>query len=206
MDQIAKTADKGRYHHGDLRAALVEATRELVEEKGPDQFSVSEAARRAGVSSAAPYRHFKDRDELLAAACMDGMQRHYKAMEDALAALPPRSLKRIDRLGDVYVRFAQDEPGMFRLIFGAQHRPDSIAEFKSDGADPFKLVVSEVASVLGIAPDAPEAARRAFLLWTFVHGLSFLLIDDKVEHAGIPIDLDAMLAEISQRIVGMPVS
>ena len=64
-DEKAKKGKRGAYHHGDLRAGLVEATRALVEEKGPDHFSVAEACREAGVSTAAPYKHFKDKDEML---------------------------------------------------------------------------------------------------------------------------------------------
>ncbi|MEM6374564.1 MAG: helix-turn-helix domain-containing protein, partial [Pseudomonadota bacterium] len=67
-------AKRTNYHHGDLRADLVEATRRLVEEKGPDRFSVSDACRAAGVSTAAPYRHFEDRDEMLLAVCAEGME------------------------------------------------------------------------------------------------------------------------------------
>ena len=81
-----QTALRSSYHHGDLRAQLIAAVRDLVEAHGPDGFSVAEAARRAGVSSAAPYKHFKDRPELLRAVAGEGMDRLRAAMEAALEA------------------------------------------------------------------------------------------------------------------------
>jgi len=85
---------KTRYHHGDLRAQLIEATRQIVEEAGPDHFSVSQACRVAGVSTAAPYRHFRDREEMLSAVTLDGMARHYTQMVAALEGVPPATPER----------------------------------------------------------------------------------------------------------------
>ncbi|MEJ8562537.1 TetR/AcrR family transcriptional regulator [Yoonia sp. GPGPB17] len=76
------------YHHGDLRSQLIEATRQLVEEKGPDHFSVSEACRRAGVSTAAPYKHFKDKTEMLREVAAAGMIRQSEQMLAELAPTP----------------------------------------------------------------------------------------------------------------------
>ena len=76
------------YHHGDLRAQLISAVSDLVETHGPDGFSVAEAARRAGVSSAAPYKHFKDRPEILRAVASEGMDRLREAMAAAAARYP----------------------------------------------------------------------------------------------------------------------
>lgn len=196
-----KSAEKERYHHGDLRAALIEGTRRLVEEKGPDHFSVAEVARAAGVSSAAPYRHFRDKDEIIAEVCKGGMERHYEQMVRVASEYPKGSVDRVRRLGQLYVAFAQAEPGVFRLIFGSAHKPDAVEELKGREIDTFGFVVAQVADVLGRAPDDPEAVRRAFILWTFVHGLSFLLIDDNVRYAGIHIDVEALLADVGQRVL-----
>lgn len=206
MTETAERARKTGYHHGDLRAALVASTRALVEAKGPDHFSVAEAARAAGVSTAAPYRHFKDRDELLAAVCLDAMARHHDQMVAALAPVPPATPERIKRLGEVYVAFARAEPAMFRLSFGSRQKPEALEKLKGDmeEIDTFGIVVSEVADVLGLPHEHPEARRRAFLLWTIVHGLSFLLIDDKVQVAGIEIDVDAFLDDVGRRVLSDP--
>ena len=109
---------KSGYHHGDLRAGLIEATRRLVEEKGPDGFSVSDACRLAGVSTAAPYKHFKDKNEMLVAMVLEGMVRHRDNMLTALEDIPVGSADRVTALGREYIRFALDENGIFRLKFG----------------------------------------------------------------------------------------
>ena len=189
------------YHHGDLRAQLVEATRALVEEKGPDHFSVSEACRVAGVSTAAPYKHFKDKDEMLEAVASAGMARQYVQMQTALADLPKGSIDRISAIGRVYVDFASEEPGVFRLMFGLAKDHADNANLVSQGEGTFGLVCQEVADFLRHDEVGPEAVRRAFLLWSFVHGLSFLMIDGKIEMMGLDIDKDSYLAEIGARVL-----
>ena len=120
-DWIMKTEDipqkRASYHHGDLRTQLIDATRQLVEEKGPDNFSVSEACRRAGVSTAAPYKHFKDKTEMLREVAAQGMTRQSDQMMEELGPLAEGSRARIVALGRVYIRFAIAEPGVFRLMF-----------------------------------------------------------------------------------------
>ena len=192
---------KTAYHHGDLRAQLVEATRALVEEKGADHFSVSEACRKAGVSTAAPYRHFRDREEMLDAVCMDGMARHFSRMQAAVAELPAGDLQRIHALGRVYVRFAQAEPGVFRLVFGAKHDPDVVRAVEEAGILPFELLQAEVAGVLGRATVDADVERRAFLLWMSVHGLSFLLIDGAAASKGLDVNLDSLLDDVARRVL-----
>ncbi len=201
MESSTHSAPRGRYHHGDLRAQLIEATRALVEAKGPDQWSVSEASRRAGVSTAAPYKHFKDKNELLRAVALEGMTRQHKQMVHALAPLPQRSLARISALGRVYVTFAQSEPAVFRLMFGLSEGHAQDDALIQKGESTYGLVKSEVAAFRG--SDAVEAIdeRRAFQLWSFVHGLSFLLIDGKLTQMNLPLDLDAMLADVGRRVM-----
>jgi AcrR family transcriptional regulator len=111
---IRKTA----YHHGDLRAQLIAAVRDLVETHGPDGFSVAEAARRAGVSSAAPYKHFKDRHEILRGVVGEAMDRLREDMARGAAAHPHGSIEAVAAMGQAYVDFARSGPGVFRLSFG----------------------------------------------------------------------------------------
>ncbi|MFQ6550187.1 TetR/AcrR family transcriptional regulator [Aestuariibius sp. 2305UL40-4] len=202
MSRDQEIKKRGSYHHGDLRAQLVEATRQLVEEKGPDHFTVSEACRVAGVSTAAPYKHFKDKEELLNAVTLEGMLRSQKMMTDELAKYPEGSLDRIVALGRVYIRFALQEPGVFRLIFGLAEDHADQTDLVAQGHQKFGIVQHEVASCLGQSEVGPEEARRAFLLWSFVHGLSFLLIDGKVDKIGYPLDQEAILKEIAVRVMG----
>ncbi|MEM6760919.1 MAG: TetR/AcrR family transcriptional regulator [Pseudomonadota bacterium] len=201
MEKVKSKNARGSYHHGDLRAQLIEATRQLVEEKGPDHLSVSEASRRAGVSTAAPYKHFKDRDDLLRAVAFEGMGRQHEQMLEALAHLQQRSLARISALGRVYVNFARTEPAVFRLMFGLSDGHADDAALVEKGRDTYAVVQKEVANFRG--SDTVEAIdeRRAFQLWSFVHGLSFLMIDVKLKQMDVPLDLDAMLDDIGRRVM-----
>lgn len=201
MEEATDIEKRSRYHHGDLRAKLIEATRQLVEEKGPDHFSVSEACRLAGVSTAAPYKHFKDRSEMLRDVALEGMRRQHAQMMEEVAPHPLGSIARIIALGRVYVRFALAEPGVFRLMFGLSEDHDKDAALVACGHEVFGSVQVEVARYFGRGEVTPPDQMRAFLLWSFVHGLSFLQIDGKVTSAKVSVDTETMLADIADRVM-----
>ncbi|MEX0282018.1 MAG: TetR/AcrR family transcriptional regulator [Arenibacterium sp.] len=201
MEKIRAAKKRGAYHHGNLKAQLIEATRALVEEKGPDHFSVSEACRRAGVSTAAPYKHFKDKTEMLHAVAIEGMQRQQQQMLNALAPYPEGSRDRIIAMGRVYVDFAMAEPGVFRLMFALAGDHDEDTVLVEAGDTTFSFVQMEVAKARGRSEIGFEDRHRAFLLWSFVHGLSFLKIDGKLADDKMPVDLDTTLDDIARRIV-----
>lgn len=202
MKKTTNSDRRENYHHGDLRAQLIEATRRLVEEKGPDHFSVSEACRAAGVSTAAPYKHFKNKDEMLKAVSLDGMLRHRALMLDELRDYLPGTLERIVALGRVYVRFALAEPGVFRLMFALSESHAEDEELVKTGDDTFALVQLEVARCRGSEVIEPQDVHKAFLLWSFVHGLSFLKIDGKLTDSKMPLDLEFVLKDVAERVVG----
>lgn len=194
----AKTA----YHHGDLRAQLIEAARALVESHGADGFSVSQAARLAGVSSAAPYKHFKDKPALLRAMVGEGMDRLREAMARGAARYAPGSLESVSAVGLAYIDFAKAEPGVFRLMFGQTEGHDEDETLMMKGQTCFSIVVKAAADCLGIAADAEEAQERAYILWTFVHGHSFLTIDNKRKvDARRPADWSYLMA-VAEGILG----
>lgn len=206
---FAKTGVKARtmatkraqYHHGDLRAGLVEATRQLVEEKGPDRFSVSDACRAAGVSTAAPYRHFNDRDEMLLAVCSEGMERFYDVMSDAVANHTAGTLEAIHNLGLAYLKFATSEPGVFRLSFGIARQHKENEEIVERGQRIYGILLAQVAAYFGKTEIDEEVLDRAFPLWTMVHGLSFLLIDEKITALNLKHDIEAMVRENTRRLL-----
>lgn len=193
---------KAAYHHGDLRAQLIASVRELVETHGPDGFSVAEAARRAGVSSAAPYKHFKDRSELLRGVVSEGMDRLRTAMQTGSAEYRPGSLEAVAAVGKAYVDFAKAEPGVFRLVFGLTEGHENAPDLLAKGEGCFGVVVQAVAACLRLPPDNPDVQRRAYMLWSFVHGHSFLTIDMKHKVASAEIDDWAYLMAISSAILG----
>ena len=192
---------KSRYHHGDLRAGLIEATRRLVEEKGPDGFSVSDACRLAGVSTAAPYKHFKDKNEMLVAMVMEGMLRHRDNMLAALEGIPEGSPERIIALGREYVNFALTEHGVFRLKFGGFTDRLDDPRLQEAGEQTFGIVLREVAACRNESEITPDVRRRGVLLWSFVHGLSFLLYDKKLKDMGGDTELVSMQTEIAHRVL-----
>lgn len=104
------------YHHGNLRAALIEATLRAIAEDGPDRFTLRDVARRAGVSAAAPYRHFRDKEELLAAVAGECAERLGELTERAVAAAPDNALEQYRAAGIAYVQFVVAHPGHFRAL------------------------------------------------------------------------------------------
>lgn len=115
-----KTSDRdapASYHHGDLRTALIDASVELVREVGAEAFTLKDASRIAGVSVAAPYRHFADKAELLFEVAERGFETMSDTMHVALQGKEPGSIEAITSLGQSYVNFARDYPHLFRLMF-----------------------------------------------------------------------------------------
>lgn len=177
---MAKSPEKRTsFHHGDLRAQLILAVRELVEIKGADGFSIAEAARAAGVSSGAPYKHFQDRPALLRAVAVDGMERLRKQMIDASDAHPAGSLDAITAIGMAYVAFAKGQPGVFRLMFGLTDGHEKSDELREAGRNTFAVVLGATARHVSEDVGSGSVAETAYLLWTHVHGHAFLSIDSK---------------------------
>ena len=195
-------APRAAYHHGDLRAQLIEAVRQLVEVHGPEGFSVAEAARRAGVSSAAPYKHFRDRPEILRAVVSAAMDRLRAKMAAAAATHPAGSHESVAAVGQAYVDFARAEPGVFRLVFGLTEGHENAPDLLEKGEDCFGVVVDAVAACLHRSPDDPRVQGCAYMLWSFVHGHSFLTIDNKSNVASARIDDWTYLLTVSRAILG----
>lgn len=198
----AAVTQKSAYHHGDLRAQLISAVRDLVETHGPDGFSVSEAARQAGVSTAAPYKHFKDRQEILRGVVAEAIERLRNSMEEARDSYPAGSLEAVAAIGQAYVDFAKSGPGVFRLVFGLTAGHEDDPELMKKGQSCFGVVAGAAAARLRLPVDEPDVQRRAYMLWSFVHGHSFLTIDRKnsVSH-GQGNDWDYLM-DISRAILG----
>src|SRR5215470_18678476 len=118
------------YHHGNLREALIRAALELIAQKGPAGFTFADAARWAGVSSAAPYRHFRDRDALMADVARRGFDRFAGTLESAWDSGRPDAFAAFDRLGKAYLRFAKSEPAYYSAMFEAGIPPDASPELE----------------------------------------------------------------------------
>jgi AcrR family transcriptional regulator len=195
---MAGVMAKSGYHHGDLRQQLIAATRALVEEKGPDGFSVSEACRAAGVSTAAPYKHFSDRTDMLRAVRLEGYREMTDAFRRAVESLAPGSIEAIAEVGVAYVAYAEANPGLFRMMFGAS---DGSEEMEAAGQDCYAVVLNQIAARLGREEIDDEVMRTGFPLWTFVHGLSFLRIDEKAGFEKVQRTVEELVSEATRRLL-----
>ena len=136
---------KGRYHHGDLREALIQATATLVEERGAENFSLADACRCAGVSTAAPYRHFRDKEEILEEICARGFDALTERSMAAVQKHGSGSLEGISAMGRTYIAFAVEEQALFRLMFGQRPALKEAELVENKGHACFENVIAEVA-------------------------------------------------------------
>jgi AcrR family transcriptional regulator len=162
---------KSGYHHGDLRAALLTAAMQMLEQGEP--FSLRAVARRAGVSPTAPYRHFETREALESALAAEGL-RDLKADLTVGRALP-LSVADLAEFGVAYVSFALRRPALFRLMFGNEC-DDANDQRVRAAAELHELLAVVVA---GVFPGA-DAAALATAGWALAHGLAFLHLDGKL--------------------------
>jgi AcrR family transcriptional regulator len=171
-------ATKRAYHHGNLRQALVAAALKEVARSGPEAFSLREVARRAGVSPTAVYRHFADKDALLAAVAAECAERIGAVMQAALAEAPDDPLERFRASGIAYVQFAVAHPEHFRAMAMpgiAECAPD-LPQFKSDVAERASIQRAQAEGTIAKIPiDALMLAASSL-----VHGLAQKIVEGKL--------------------------
>ena len=175
-------SSKGAYHHGELREALVAAGLSILEEGGdPSALGLREAARRAGVSAMAPYRHFPDKEALLAAVATVGFERLSAALESADRRGEGEEAKReaLYAQGEAYVAFACAQPGLFRLMFAARASGSRPQDLCDASAAAYAVLSDRVATLVPPATAAEEALRS----WALVHGIASLVVDGMVGDA-----------------------
>ena len=182
MERSPRVQKKSGYHHGDLRRSLVNAALQLVQEQGAAAVTLREVARMAGVSHQAPYRHFADRSELLAAVAEEGFRALHAELVGATrkAADPSSALRAI---GVTYVTFAVAHPAHFRVMFGAEAaaclegKPSLAA-----AADAIHgLLAQTIAEVQRTIRGGPDTLDYALTAWSVVHGLASLLVEGQLE-------------------------
>lgn len=158
------------YHHGDLRNTLRDAARAILEEEGLAALSLRAVARRAGVSHAAPYRHFPNHEALLVELVTDGFAELRRSIATAVAG-PAQETDRITAIGAAYMRFVAQRPGLSRLMFGPQlpnrsSFPELTAAADSIGEE---INAALINPALGIA------------VWSAVHGLAMLVLENLID-------------------------
>ena len=171
---VAAKADA--YHHGNLRLALLTSAWETLEQDGLEALTLREVARRAGVSTAAPYHHFASKAELIGQMVQDSLTQLDQISQQASQSQKPQ--EQLEAIGQAYVLFAVQHPARFRLMFRAEIR--SPLEFSDPAQAPVFRVLLQVIEGFGL----PKAKRfnAAITAWSLVHGLATLLVDGPLQN------------------------
>jgi AcrR family transcriptional regulator len=170
------------YQHGNLRAALIEGALALVEERGVRDFSLAEAARRAGVSGGAPYRHFRDRSDLLAAIAAQAYLEIGDRMRSACHETPD-PVEQIGAMAAAYVGFAADQRAAFAVLFDGGLSKSDYAELSAAGDEAIAEVIAAAKRIVG--DDLARAEKFAVTWWASAHGFAMLMLEKALEQRGM---------------------
>ena len=164
------------YHHGNLREALLQGAVRVIAEVGPAAFTLREVARRAGVSHNAPYRHFRDKDALLAAVAAQGFRELTRVMREA-AGRQSKALDKLKQSGLAYVAFAIRRPEHFTVMFDAPVRGSKDPEYAQASQESFHTLVTFIRNcqLEGQLPPG-NTLERALYAWSLVHGIAKLAV------------------------------
>jgi AcrR family transcriptional regulator len=197
------------YHHGNLKEALLRAALELIAQKGPAGFTFAEAARWAGVSPAAPYRHFRDRDELLASVALRGFEQFELALKRSWDDGRPDVFKAFDRLGKAYLEFARTEPAFYSAMFEAGIPLATNPELREAGERAFAVLRAAAEQICAQTPAGvrPPAMMVALHIWAMSHGIASLFGRGDAARRSLPMAPEELLeAEVLIYLRGLGVT
>ena len=183
MKKNTQSRDCKNYHHGDLRNALIIAAAELIEEKGSLDFAMVDAARRANVSSAAPYRHFEDKDALLRAVSEVAFLALDEVAHQAMSLAPYGSSACLIAQGKAYITFVTDHPAFYDLMWGdlgLRKRNIEAIELQTSGFNLLVGCVKAWCEQAGLTHYDP--LELAVKFWAMAHGLACLTMNDNIRH------------------------
>jgi AcrR family transcriptional regulator len=186
-EDTAEPGPRERYHHGDLQRALIAATEAILIERGVEGFTLREAARRAGVSAAAPAHHFGSAAGLLTEVALLGFETLTRFLRDGMAEGGADPATRLQRQGVGYVRFARAHPARFLLMFRKDRLNWDDARLQAAGQAAFAELRDAVRAYRGIAPGQPldrAALTTVLAAWSTVHGFAHLALDGKFDGIG----------------------
>jgi AcrR family transcriptional regulator len=189
--------NKAAYHHGDLRTALIKATIEMINEQGVASITMRSLSDWVGVSRTAAYRHFDDKSALLTATAIEGFKQFSKALRVARLDESHDEISRFRMMGQAYIEFAMDNSAYYRLMFG-----DTVIqkneELRTSCDEAFKellLIIELLQQVNAICCEDPK--NQAIYIWSLMHGLSSLVIDNKLQKN---VELKDLMIFIDQQI------
>ncbi len=192
--QKEKSGGRG-YHHGNLREALIDAALALMTKKGPDGFTIAEAAREAGVSAAAPYRHFRDRDELVVEVSRRGFERFTKALNKAWNKGRPDPHSALKSLSAAYLQFARNDTALYSAMFEAGIAPDADRELEKAAGAAFEVLrLAAEAICMTVEEDKrPPAMMVALHIWSQAHGTASLFARGDAARRPLPMQAEDLL-------------
>ena len=197
------------YHHGNLKEALVRAALELIAEKGPAGFTFADAARWAGVSPAAPYRHFRDRDELLADVARRGFEQFADGAGESLGRRPARCDERLRPARQGLSRFRQREPAYYSAMFEAGVPLDTDPQLREASERAFAVLRAAAEKLVALMPASgrPPALMMALHIWSMTHGIASLFGRGDAARRALPMPPEELLEAavlIYLRGLGLP--
>ena len=190
-----RRAERG-YHHGNLKEALVQAALNLIAEKGPGGFTFAEAARSAGVSPAAPYRHFRDRDELIASIAQRGFEQFEALLTQAWDDGRPDTVTAFERVGKAYLAFARQEPAFYSAMFESGLPVDANPPLMAASERAFAIIRAAAERLAALAPPGmprPPAMMMALHIWSMSHGVASLFGRGDAARRKLPMSPEDLL-------------
>lgn len=183
------------YHHGNLREALVAAALDLIARKGPAGFTFAEAARAAGVSAAAPYRHFRDRDALMADVARRGFEIFEQRLTAAWNGGLPNAFAALEAMGRAYLAFARDEPAYFSAMFESGLPFEAHPALRETGDRALGVLRQACEAVAAKLPadTRPPAMMMALHIWSLSHGIASLFARGDGARRPLPMPPEELL-------------
>jgi AcrR family transcriptional regulator len=184
------------YHHGNLKEALLQAALDLIAKKGPAGFTFADAARLAGVSPAAPYRHFRDRDELLSSIAQRGFEQFEQVLMAAWDDGRPDTVSAFERVGKAYLAFAREEPAFYSAMFESGLPVDLNPALLAASERAFAIIRAAAERLAALAPPGqprPPALMMALHIWSMSHGVASLFARGDAARRKLPMSAEDLL-------------
>jgi len=184
------------YHHGNLKEALLEAALDLIAKKGPAGFTFADAARSAGVSPAAPYRHFRDREELLSSIAQRGFEQFEAVLGAAWDDGRPDTVTAFERVGKAYLAYARDEPAFYSAMFESGVPVDSNPMLMAASERAFNIIRAAAERLAALTPPGvarPPALMMALHIWSMSHGVASLFARGDAARRKLPMTAEDLL-------------
>lgn len=195
MSWTGQGGERRGYHHGNLREALVEAALALIAQKGSAAFTVAEAARFAGVSPAAPYRHFRDAESLLAEVALRGFHRLTALLQQAWNEGRPEPVRAFEAIGRAYLAFARDEPAYYAAMFEAHLARENFPDLQAASDRAFAELRQAADGLCAGLPveRRPPSLMMALHIWALSHGIASLFVRPDPSRRKLPMPAEELL-------------